>query len=306
MASRSARPTRGCAGWWAGAEVGQRGSRRPCCRPRSTTPPGTRTSSCPRAPRWMTPSPPWRPPATGPGSRRPQAASTGQGAAQPGPEADPEDVEVRSLRQRLNVSAALTAPVLALAMIPAVQFTYWQWRRCRAAWSRRVRPAGLPGTPTPGRRRALGRGPGLAARVSRQRVAGGGLRPYRALRRARPPLRCAAHRWARDHPRGCAHTGRTPFARHRRRPLRSPHWSSSGSAAPTVTRSSGATRSRAATASASPPNFPPAETRHHRGNTDRCGGDELHRCAAQVVAGRKSLATARSCGSPPCACAQAA
>ena len=51
----------------------------------------------------------------------------GQGAAQPGPEADPEDVEVRSLRQRLNVSAALTVPVLAMAMIPAVQFTYWQW-----------------------------------------------------------------------------------------------------------------------------------------------------------------------------------
>ena len=41
--------------------------------------------------------------------------------------ADPEDVEVRSLRQRLAISAALTAPVLALAMVPALQFTYWQW-----------------------------------------------------------------------------------------------------------------------------------------------------------------------------------
>ena len=40
---------------------------------------------------------------------------------------DVEDLEVRSLRQRLAVSAVLTAPVLVLAMIPAFQFTYWQW-----------------------------------------------------------------------------------------------------------------------------------------------------------------------------------
>ena len=38
-------------------------------------------------------------------------------------EADP----VRSLRQRLLISAALTVPVVAMAMIPALQFTNWQW-----------------------------------------------------------------------------------------------------------------------------------------------------------------------------------
>jgi len=32
-----------------------------------------------------------------------------------------------SLRQRLIVSAALSLPVLALSMIPALQFQYWQW-----------------------------------------------------------------------------------------------------------------------------------------------------------------------------------
>jgi P-type Cu+ transporter len=34
---------------------------------------------------------------------------------------------VRSLRRRLFVSAALTAPVVAMAMVPALQFQYWQW-----------------------------------------------------------------------------------------------------------------------------------------------------------------------------------
>ncbi|MFG1931221.1 heavy metal translocating P-type ATPase [Mycobacterium sp. NPDC048908] len=32
-----------------------------------------------------------------------------------------------SLRQRLLISAALTVPVVAMAMVPALQFTYWQW-----------------------------------------------------------------------------------------------------------------------------------------------------------------------------------
>ncbi|WP_431782537.1 heavy metal translocating P-type ATPase [Streptomyces chumphonensis] len=32
-----------------------------------------------------------------------------------------------ALRQRVIVSAALSVPVIALAMIPALQFTYWQW-----------------------------------------------------------------------------------------------------------------------------------------------------------------------------------
>ena len=33
----------------------------------------------------------------------------------------------RSLRQRLLVSLVLTVPVVAMAMVPALQFTYWQW-----------------------------------------------------------------------------------------------------------------------------------------------------------------------------------
>ena len=38
-----------------------------------------------------------------------------------------EDVPTASLRRRLLISAVLTVPVIALAMIPALQFTYWQW-----------------------------------------------------------------------------------------------------------------------------------------------------------------------------------
>ena len=37
------------------------------------------------------------------------------------------EVELAELRQRLLVSAALTIPVIVLAMVPAWQFTYWQW-----------------------------------------------------------------------------------------------------------------------------------------------------------------------------------
>ncbi|NBH10612.1 heavy metal translocating P-type ATPase [Amycolatopsis sp. SID8362] len=42
---------------------------------------------------------------------------------EPEPEADP----TRLLRQRLVTSAALAVPVILLAMVPALQFTYWQW-----------------------------------------------------------------------------------------------------------------------------------------------------------------------------------
>jgi len=38
-----------------------------------------------------------------------------------------EDDPVRPLRQRLLVSMALTVPVLLMAMVPALQFEYWQW-----------------------------------------------------------------------------------------------------------------------------------------------------------------------------------
>uniref|UniRef100_UPI003D8B51D0 heavy metal translocating P-type ATPase n=1 Tax=Gordonia sp. B7-2 TaxID=3420932 RepID=UPI003D8B51D0 len=42
----------------------------------------------------------------------------------PAHDADPE---LDSLRQRLIVSAVLSVPVIAMAMIPALQFTNWQW-----------------------------------------------------------------------------------------------------------------------------------------------------------------------------------
>jgi P-type Cu+ transporter len=37
------------------------------------------------------------------------------------------DDPTRSLRQRLIISAVLTVPVVVLAMVPNLQFTYWQW-----------------------------------------------------------------------------------------------------------------------------------------------------------------------------------
>ena len=40
---------------------------------------------------------------------------------------DHEDPEVVKLRQRVIISAVLTIPVVLLAMIPALQFDYWQW-----------------------------------------------------------------------------------------------------------------------------------------------------------------------------------
>jgi P-type Cu+ transporter len=62
--------------------------------------------------------------ATGYTAQLPQPPATkGSGAAQP---AGPTD-EVRSLRQRLTVSAVLAVPVVALSMIPVLQFPNWQW-----------------------------------------------------------------------------------------------------------------------------------------------------------------------------------
>ncbi len=42
-------------------------------------------------------------------------------------EADELDPELTSLRYRLIGAIVLTVPVIAMAMIPALQFTYWQW-----------------------------------------------------------------------------------------------------------------------------------------------------------------------------------
>src|ERR1700754_3745045 len=44
-------------------------------------------------------------------------------AVEAGAEKDP----TASLRRRLMISLALTVPVIAMAMIPALQVTYWQW-----------------------------------------------------------------------------------------------------------------------------------------------------------------------------------
>src|SRR4029453_17157582 len=37
------------------------------------------------------------------------------------------DDPTRSLRQRLLISTVLTVPVIVMAMVPAWQFTHWQW-----------------------------------------------------------------------------------------------------------------------------------------------------------------------------------
>lgn len=42
-------------------------------------------------------------------------------------EGETHDPELVSLRQRLIGSVVLTVPVIAMAMVPALQFTYWQW-----------------------------------------------------------------------------------------------------------------------------------------------------------------------------------
>jgi len=59
-----------------------------------------------------------------------QVEAAGYGAtlpAAPETEAAPEEDPARTLRQRLIVSALLSLPVVVLAMVPALQFTYWQW-----------------------------------------------------------------------------------------------------------------------------------------------------------------------------------
>ncbi len=43
------------------------------------------------------------------------------------PERDEPDPELEGLRKRLIVAAALSLPILLLAMIPPLQFDYWQW-----------------------------------------------------------------------------------------------------------------------------------------------------------------------------------
>ncbi|PRB19203.1 cation-translocating P-type ATPase [Microbacterium sp. MYb62] len=64
-----------------------------------------------------------------------EVEKTGYTAALPAPENaarqddvdDAPDAELISLKHRLVASIVLTVPVIAMAMIPALQFTYWQW-----------------------------------------------------------------------------------------------------------------------------------------------------------------------------------
>ncbi|MEJ1091470.1 heavy metal translocating P-type ATPase [Microbacterium istanbulense] len=55
------------------------------------------------------------------------ALPTPPAPAEAAAEADAEDPELRSLRQRLIGAVVLSVPVILLAMIPPLQFTYWQW-----------------------------------------------------------------------------------------------------------------------------------------------------------------------------------
>ncbi len=67
--------------------------------------------------------------ATGYSAALPRAsakASSGVGATEGGA-TDESDEQTMQLRQRLVVSLLLSGPVIVLAMVPAVQFAYWQW-----------------------------------------------------------------------------------------------------------------------------------------------------------------------------------
>ncbi|MFI2563521.1 heavy metal translocating P-type ATPase [Paenarthrobacter sp. NPDC018779] len=61
--------------------------------------------------------------------------NAGYSAALPAPDIDTQtgsqagqpDAELTSLRNRMIASITLSVPVIAMAMVPALQFTYWQW-----------------------------------------------------------------------------------------------------------------------------------------------------------------------------------
>ncbi|WP_210570562.1 cation-translocating P-type ATPase [Streptomyces sp. GESEQ-4] len=62
--------------------------------------------------------------ATGYSAREPEPVRTEPEAGGP---AQDEGDELRPLRQRLTAAVVLAVPVIAMAMIPALQFEYWQW-----------------------------------------------------------------------------------------------------------------------------------------------------------------------------------
>ncbi|CAL9580581.1 heavy metal translocating P-type ATPase [Streptomyces sp. enrichment culture] len=57
----------------------------------------------------------------------PPEPSDGSGSRESGSGEDDDDPELSALRQRLLVSVLLAAPVVLLAMVPALQFDNWQW-----------------------------------------------------------------------------------------------------------------------------------------------------------------------------------
>jgi Cu+-exporting ATPase len=66
---------------------------------------------------------------------------TGYTAALPQPEPEPSeedderpDPELTGLRQRLIGAVVLSVPVIAMSMVPALQFDYWQWASLALAW----------------------------------------------------------------------------------------------------------------------------------------------------------------------------
>jgi Cu+-exporting ATPase len=52
---------------------------------------------------------------------------TGYGATLPTESPRDPDLELRQLRRRLIITAALSLPVIVIAMVPAWQFPWWQW-----------------------------------------------------------------------------------------------------------------------------------------------------------------------------------
>ncbi|MEU2552339.1 heavy metal translocating P-type ATPase [Streptomyces sp. NPDC013313] len=58
---------------------------------------------------------------------QPEPAPGAAGATDGGPAQETEADELRPLRQRLVTAVVLAVPVIAMAMVPALQFEYWQW-----------------------------------------------------------------------------------------------------------------------------------------------------------------------------------
>ncbi|MCX5302796.1 heavy metal translocating P-type ATPase [Streptomyces sp. NBC_00160] len=65
--------------------------------------------------------------ATGYTAREPEPPRTPAGGTGAGGTAENEADELRPLRQRLITALVLSVPVIAMAMVPALQFDYWQW-----------------------------------------------------------------------------------------------------------------------------------------------------------------------------------